>query len=73
VIFHLEEVLPDDFLKVPHSCRNKRFELMGRVNDPHPAAADKPDQAASRSHAGTCENSSHNSSVLIGKLKRLAA
>jgi hypothetical protein len=34
-----------DFLKLLHSTpRNKRFELMGLINDPDTVAADKPDQ-----------------------------
>ena len=34
-----------DFLKLLHSVpRNKRFEMMGLINDPDTVAADKPDQ-----------------------------
>jgi hypothetical protein len=34
-----------DFLRVLNSVpRNKRFELMGHINDPDTVAADKPDQ-----------------------------
>ena len=34
-----------DFLRVLHTVpRNKRFELMGLINDPDTVAADKPDQ-----------------------------
>jgi hypothetical protein len=44
-----------DFLRVLNSVpRNKRFELMGLINDPDTVAADKPDQIRphARSHEG---------------------